>query len=67
MRHMELEMENLQHEDLDLARGKESSIWALKLYKELRKKNEISVNLPPTAPNLKKIKFKTFHLLFCFF
>jgi len=36
------QMANPQHGDLELTRGKESSIWAIKLTKELRKDKELA-------------------------
>jgi len=56
-------MANPYHEDQDLARPKESSIYVLKLFKKHRKDMNGN-NLPPTCPNSKEIKFKTFSSLF---
>jgi len=59
-------MANPYHEDQDLARPKESSIYVLKLFKKHRKDMNGN-NLPPTCPNSKEIKFKTFSSLFTSF
>ena len=61
---MEPQIANPHHADLDLARGKESFIWALKLSKKLSKDMELTST--PTAPNSKEIKFKTSPPLFIF-
>ena len=56
-------MANPHHGDLDLARDKESSIWGLKLTKELRN----DMGLASTyllEPQLEEIKFNIFQYMF---
>ena len=61
------QMANPQHGELDLTRGKESSIWALKLPKELRHDEELASTYLLELPTQRKSCFKTSPPLVLFF
>ena len=52
------QMANPQHGDLELTRGKESSIWAIKLTKELRNNKELASTYLLEPPTRRKSSLK---------
>ena len=60
------QMANPHHEDLEIVRGKESSIiWAINLTKNLRNDKKISINLP-LEPQLEENQVENLYPFFSF-